>query len=237
LGELEEQTRTQTRGLEQKVLAAIEQMLDLYLSGFQQIGKFTRTDNNRLEQVWVFLTIRAFNSMRWAYYLLESGYFSQSMMLTRTAFEDWLVSMDCIEHSETVEAILGEKGRVPKFSTMANRLEKPLKKEWKDIEGDDGVYGLLSTFSHPRYRAIAVLLDPKSKVFRVGPAYDDDLFLVASNYLLLGLIRMMEFLARLVDPIEPNWTQAAKPILDQSQVCRGEVLARAKARLEARNKQ
>jgi hypothetical protein len=221
LEELEEQTKTQTRRQEGKILTIIEGLLNRYSVCFEQIGQFQRTNDNTVELVWLFLTIRAFNSMRWAYCLLETGYYSQSMMLTRSAFEDWLVCEDCKTHPSTVNAILEEGKRVPNPKTMSDRLEEPLKQKW-----NDEIYGFLSTFTHPRYSGVAVLIDPETKFLRVGPAYEWKLVLVTSHYLLFALILMTEFLIRLVDPIEPSWWLETKTVVDQAQECRQEVFNR-----------
>lgn len=235
LEKFEERIRAEITSSEREVLGVIEDLVNQHLAGFRQIGSFTLTAtltaDNRPLQVWLLLSNRAFNSLRWAYHLLAAGYYSQSMMLTRGAFEDWLVCEDAKEHTETVAALLDRDGRVPTFSAMADRLEKPLRKEWKDTLGDDGIYGLLSTFAHPRYRAIAVLVDPDTLTLRLGPNWDEDLFIVAANYLLLALIRMMEFVIRLV-PQDTAWLVDLKPFMDRAHQCREDLAARAKARLE-----
>ena len=105
--------------------------------------------------------------------------------------------MDCQDHPDTVKAILIKGGRLPKFETMARRLDEPLQKWWGDNSQQiEGTYGLLSTFAHPRYRAIASLIDPERKDLRLGPQYDQSMFLFTYNYLSIALVRMTEFLVR-----------------------------------------
>lgn len=87
--------------------------------------------------------------------MLQNGYYSQSMMLTKSAFEDWLVCEDSKSQPGTITALLDRKGRFPSPSKMAKRLEEPLKGEWIGLPGVDGTYGLLSTFTHPRYQGVA----------------------------------------------------------------------------------
>ena len=114
---------------------------------------------------------------------------------------------------------------------MAATLEEPLKTKWIDIRGQEVLYGFLSTFSHPRWRAISILLDPERKVLSIGPTYDYNLFIVTANYLLHAGMRVMEFLYRLVAPIAPDWIQESQPVLNQAQECRKELLETAKALL------
>ena len=231
LDELEVRVKSEITSRESLVLGVMEDLLNQHLAGFRQIGSFTLTADNQPEEVWVLLTNRAFNSLRWGYHLLQTGYYSQAMMLTRAAFEDWLVCEDAKGHPKTRAALLDRVGRVPNPSVMAARLEKPLREEWKGVVGDDGIYGLLSTFAHPRYRAVAVLVDSETHNLRLGPSWDEDLFIVTANYLLLALIRMMEFVIRVV-PKDTAWLQELKLSMDRAHQCRDELIARAKQRME-----
>lgn len=232
LDEVEERIKAEITENESGVLGVIEDLINQQLAGFRQIGSFTLTADNRPQQVWLLLTTRAFNSLRWAYHLLHTGYYSQAMMLTRGAYEDWLVCEDAKHHAETIAALLDRVDRIPTFSDMAARLEKPLGQEWKGILGDDGIYGLLSTFAHPRYRAVAALVDPETLNLRLGPSWDVDLSIVTANYLLLALIRIMEFVIRLV-PEDTPWLGDLKLFMARAQRCREELAVRAKERLES----
>lgn len=196
--ELEQQVRAHTREQHHGLLGAVESLLNAYLAVFRESGQFHPTDENRKQQVWLLLTGRAFNSLRWAYELVSMGYYTQAMVLTRCVFEDWLVCMDVVEHETTVSAILKAGERLPTFTDMALRSLPPELLEWWQGDGnpDDSVYGLLSTFSHPRYRALASQLVRSTNTLRIGPAYEEDLFLVSFHYLATAARRMTEFLAR-----------------------------------------
>lgn len=234
LDELEEKIKAEIISNEKEVLGVIEGLLNQHLAGFRQIGSFTLADENLPQQVWLLLTNRAFNSLRWSFHLLQTGYYSQSMMLTRAGFEDWLVCEDSKGHPETIDALLNRGGRVPSVSDMAARLEESLLKEWRGVVGDDGIYGLLSTFTHPRYRAVAVMVDPETQYLRLGPSWDEDLFIATANYLLLALIRMMEFVIRLV-PQDTAWLADLNPFMDWSHKCRENLMSRASDRLDLHN--
>jgi hypothetical protein len=144
--ELEEQTKRETREKEREVLALVEDLLNHYISSFKELGYAKVTHCGR-EQVWSALTLQAFKSLRWAYDLLQKGYYSQANTLVRAAFEDWLVCFDSIENAETVESVLYGKKRVLPPRKMADRLPDSLKDDWKGVNGD-GLYGFLSTFAH-----------------------------------------------------------------------------------------
>ena len=196
--ELEQQVRAHTTEEHRDLLAAVENLLNAYLAVIRESGPFHPTDENRKEQVWLLLTARSFNSMRWAYELVSTGYYTQAMVLTRCVFEDWLVCMDAVNHETTVSAILKAGVRLPSFSDMAQRSLPPELLAWWQGEGnnDQSVYGLLSTFAHPRYRSLASQLVRSTNTLRVGPAYEEDLFLVSFHYLATAARRMTEFLAR-----------------------------------------
>jgi len=82
---------------------------------------------------------------------------------------------------------------------MAERLEPDLRDAWLGTDGNDGSYALLSRFAHPNYAGMATLVQQDSGVVNVGPFFDEAMFLVAANYLVLRLIRITEFLVRLVN--------------------------------------
>ena len=193
LEELETKVRGETRQRHGPVLECLEALLNCYLEGFRELDHFTSTEGNEREQVWVFLVTKSFNSMRWAFHLLQHGYYTQALTLIRTVWEDWLVCEDCVNRPDTVIATLGKGGRVPSFKKMADRMEEPLRSDWiGESQGDEGTYGVLSTFAHPRARAIHVIRNPESGVIRLGPNYDERLFLYTSHVLINAGIRMTE---------------------------------------------
>jgi hypothetical protein len=235
LEKLEQGVKRHTIQQHRHWLAALERMFNSYLSVFSQMGSFTNTGNNSREFVWLLLVTKAFNSLRWAYQLLQVGYYGQALTLTRSAYEDWLVCMDCLGHPDTVRAILIKGGRLPKFETMARRLDEPLQNWWGDNSQQiEGTYGLLSTFAHPRYRAIATLIDPERKDLRLGPQYDKTMFLFTYNYLAIAQVRMTEFLVRCaVDTPAGKSENTVTPAVNGVLSCSEQVLEQAEQLLRA----
>ncbi len=228
LEELEEQVKSQTIQQHSEVLDNLENLLNSYLKGFGQLGTFTLTDENQKEQVWLYLVSRAFNSLRWAFNLLQRGYYSQALTLTRSAYEDWLVCMDCRNNPETVEAILSAESYMPKFKAMSKRLEEPLRRGW------DGDYGFLSTFAHPRHRAITVIVNPEFKNLRVGPDYDETMFMITSYYLGTAGLRLGMFLVLLTDLKSPEWAKEVfLPVLENTEACLERIYEESKRLLES----
>ena len=219
--ELETAIREQTAHAETDVLDAMQGMLNHFLPGFRIIGYLDRTEENRREQVWLSLTSRAFNSLRWSFELLSAGYYQQADMLTRSAWEDWLCCEDSKSQSKTVDALLDGKGEisVPKFKEMSDRLPEFLKTEWQHnwVEGEQipGTYGTLSATSHPSRFSVATTMTEAGEL-RVGPAYDEDLFLLTSSSLLRGMIRNLDILNFLVQRVSPDWTKEANVVANKA---------------------
>ena len=204
-------------------------MLNLYLAGFGEISSFIPYEESRLQQVWFLLTVRTFKSLRTAHYLLETGYYSQAMMLIRSAAEDWLYCEDSRKREETIQ-FLDRKGRPPNIRAMSNRLEPHLKEAWQGNDGRRGSYDLLCRFTHPNYVGMATLFAQDSGLVSVGPFFDESLFVVTSNYLLLRLIRTTEFFARLVNP-QSEWLREGKETIDTVDELRTRNATRAEALL------
>ena len=122
LDEVEIKVRDETRRRERDTLSGIERLLNEFLKGFTAIGQFTPTPENRREHVWILIIGRSFNSLRWAYELLQTGYYSQAFALVRSVEEDWLVCKDCDANPQTIDALLDGVSTVPKFKVMARRL-------------------------------------------------------------------------------------------------------------------
>ena len=202
------ETRQQSWKQEGEVLQIIQEVLDLHFSLFRHPFTLELTEDNKLQRVWLALTTSAFHSLRIGYDALESGCYSQCFTLTRVALEDWLVAVDCQSHSETIEALLDSKRRFPAFKRMAKRLPEELKVHWEEIGDNEGNYGFLSTFAHPRQRALQATVNFSGTILIV-PEYDAIWFTLASNLLLEVTLLMLSFVEKLADflgtPASQEW--------------------------------
>ena len=197
--ELEEVTRRRTLEQHESTLLRIGEFLGWYLESLSGVGSFTYTEETQKEYVWLFLLTRSYNSARWANEMLIKGYYSQALTLIRTVWENWLTCEDCEVSPETVQSITTPGGHVPPFRHMAQRLSPEDHALWYEY-GGEGTYGQLSTFAHPRFRALAVLLEPGTNTLRIGPDYDHELFLATALHLVNGMIKMSKFFV----PLNPN---------------------------------
>ena len=190
------ETQAYSEAQEREVLETIQEVIDLHFSLFKNPGQLNHTSDNKLQRAWLALTTSAFHSARVALFALQSGYYTQSFMLTRAVYEAWLVASDCEEHTQTIEALFDSKIRMANFTTMADRLPDNLKGVWY---GDgEGRYGFLSTFAHPRHRAAEDTVSHNG-MLRIVPRYDEIRFALAAHYILGATLLMLEFVEKLAD--------------------------------------
>lgn len=201
LKKVEAQVTSDTAGKHERELDLIERLLNTYLAGLTGLRSFSPP--SELNDAWVRLVTRSFNSMRCAFDLIQRGYYSQAIVLVRSVKEDWLTCMDCRNNPDTLRALVNG-GRMPKPKTMASRLDVHLREQWHCIYHEE------SQFAHASARAIRVLVDPKSHLLRLGGHYDRDLFIAACYSLVPAILRMMEFLAEV---LRPNWQPLGNHVL------------------------
>lgn len=72
-------------------------------------------------------------------------------------------------------------------------------------------YGVLSSISHPRARALRLAFDFDNNRPRIGPGYNEPLFVFTSLYILVGAISIAGFLVRLVSD------ESKEPLMAQMQ--------------------
>lgn len=220
--ESEAEVKSQIGSRHKKELAIIENLLGVFWAGFASMSSSAGPrQGDQLDVGWTLLAVRSFDSLACAYDLLQRGYYSQAMALTRSVDEDWLTCKDCIKNSETLAALLGDgenqQQRMPKYADMARRLDGPYNKEWWD-----SIYGWNSKFAHARYLALRQLLHPTMNGVIVGSYYDSDAFLVSCYLLVTSAIRMaevlMQLLQRVISPVPKTWLKELELVLQQAEV-------------------
>ena len=180
------------------MLQTIQEVIDLHFDLFRHPAELQLSEENQLQQVWLGLTTSAFHSLRISLHALGSGYYAQSFTLTRAAFEAWLTAADCKSHDETVQALLNSEIRAPRLETMAQRLPEEFKVLWRRVGDPEGYYGFLSTFAHPRKRALEATVNVDGTVLSV-PEYIEMRFALAALELLKVSILMLVFVEKLAD--------------------------------------
>ena len=131
------------------------------------LDSLTRNPGNDLQYAWLLLATRSTNSLRCALMLLESGYYSQSLTLVRSAMEDNLTALDCEGHEPTLKALLEGEGDLGKgdltFTRMAQRVSDKFAEDWKYN------YGKLSEYAaHARHISVTHLVDSEKALRLAG---------------------------------------------------------------------
>ena len=208
-------------------LQLVSSLVECILRGFLTMGTFTKSPSNRLQLGWLLLATRSFNSLRSAWLLLAGGYYSQALLLVRSAMEDNLTALDCEGHPETLASLLDAKGELGRgqlrFTAMADRVSATFSAEWRYN------YGKLSDYAaHARHNSVRYLIDPDTQVLRLGAYYDRDLVDGTVDALLYAGIGTADLVAKILgDRAEPwqiecfdallkakNWRDATKRELD-----------------------
>ena len=184
-----------------------EQLINSYLDGFRALPPIS--DSIGLTTVLLLLTTRGFNSLWTSFNLFRKGYYSQSIILTRCALEDWLTGEDCRTNPETLDLLLEGKDefwkREFKFHQMAKRLPEQIADSWKSI------YDSMSSIAHPRTPSLTMLFTP-SKDIRLGAYYDKYHFLKAYQVWLVAVSLLPEALYSIMESEAEDWWQMYSPL-------------------------
>ncbi len=217
---------------------AFNGLLNAYLSAFHAVGQFKVSENNRLQQMLLRSVSRSFNSLHQALNLWTATYYSQSIILARSVLEDWLVCMDALSHEETIDA-LANRERPITFKAMAERSLTAELIEWfygGSTPENEGIYGFLSTFSHPRSRALAVQIDSgqDGNSLRLGPRYNQILATVTYSSITEVAVKMAEFAFRMIPAGKQNevYSSHMSPAMDTAKQRLHEAWVKAKAMLD-----
>ncbi|MDD5486383.1 MAG: hypothetical protein PHW65_02360 [Dehalococcoidales bacterium] len=184
-----------------------ERLLSSYLNGFSTLPPIS--DSIGLRTVLLLLTTRGFNSLWSSFHLFRKGYYSQSIILTRSALEDWLIGEDCRNNPGTLNLLLEGKDefwrREFKFHQMAKRLPEQIAESWKSI------YDSMSSIAHPRTPSLTMLFTP-SKDIRLGPYYDKYHFLKSYQVWLVAVSLLPEALFSVMESEAEDWWQTYSPL-------------------------
>jgi len=210
-GEL--QVKKITRAEKGYELNLVEQLLNCYLAGFRALSKKTGRIS-ALVLAQLLLVVRSFTSLRCAYDLLQKGYYSQAIMLIRSAEEDYLTCRDCEVSKATMDALLDGKGELGKgkltFSEMAKRISPEFHKNWKTN------YGQLSEIAHPRQLAMVIVANLRDKKPYLGGDYNENAFTGTCHQLLRSAVGMTEFVYKLLGDRAAQWEKDIAPAVEEA---------------------
>lgn len=210
LVEFETNVKKTTSASKKAELDTVENLLNQYLAGFRLLHEFKTGKVQRLELAWLLLVVRGFNSLRCAYDLVQKGYYSEAVIMIRSADEDYLTCRHCEINQETVDALLDGKSRISKFRKMAKDISPEFCKSW------DANYGQLSEIAHPRQLAMGMTAKWDENRLNLGGDYIENHFIATCHALLRSAVGMVEFLSKLLGDSFPQWEKESLPAFQEA---------------------
>ena len=210
LVEFETNVKKTTSASKKAELDTVENLLNQYLAGFRLLHEFKTGKVQRLELAWLLLVVRGFNSLRCAYDLVQKGYYSEAVIMIRSADEDYLTCRHCEIKQETVDALLDGKSRISKFRKMAKDISPEFCKSW------DANYGQLSEIAQPRQLAMGMTAKWDENRLNLGGDYIENHFIATCHALLRSAVGMVEFLSKLLGDSFPQWEKESLPAFQEA---------------------
>ena len=189
LEQVELQVKKTTHNRKRHELALIENLLNCYLGAFRALKGFKIGEITQLELAWILLVVRSFNSLRCGYDLLQKGYYSQAIMLIRSAEEDYLTCRHCETNQGTIAALLDGKDKLRKFQDMANDISIEFGENWRIN------YGQLSEICHPRQLAMGMVANWKANKLNLGADHNENHFIATCHALLRSAVGILSSLS------------------------------------------
>ncbi|MBI4304109.1 MAG: hypothetical protein HY665_07220 [Chloroflexi bacterium] len=198
----ESRVRRTTSEKHPKEIELMATVLNIYTTGFNQIGAWERTEKNDIQYARLFLVARSLHSMRSATLLTINGYYAQAMAILRTVTEDWLVGRDCENYQPTLDALLRDKHRFGdkklrlRYKDMAERIGERDKLECEIYDSD---YRFGSRFTHAGRISLAIMRNPSTSQLKVIPEYDQVLFLSCCELMMRNSLLLNELMYRFLE--------------------------------------
>lgn len=215
--EVAERTRAECR----EELELTDAVFTLLSEGFNLLpSPFDGSDKRRL--LIVQLVTLGYNSLRQAQHCLLHGYYTQSVGLSRSAFEAWLNGAYLRPYKDVdLDQWLKYETR-PRPADMrkavASRSQNS-EAEQRFLDNLDSLYHRYSDFSHPSDEAVKVLLtvpDEKRVTLGVGGTYNRPLLLTAVNLFLTPGHLLSTILSYVLADISQEYFDRGKAVADRT---------------------
>lgn len=181
-----------------EVFELVAIMLNIYINGFNLIGKLS-DKNSDTDWAWLFLITRSFYSLRCSVELMKKAYYAQAMSLIRIVTEAYFLCGNCKYDQTIIEAILHNKPNRPDGRTIFNY--KALAKNMDSLVMYEKDYTFECKFSHTSSLSLGIMttrLDTSSRELKPIPVYDEILFIACCELAFKNGLLMTSFLEKLL---------------------------------------
>jgi hypothetical protein len=196
-------------------------MLNLYIHGFNLIGKLD-DKNNDIDWVWLFLTVRSFHSIRCSIELMKKAYYAQAMSLIRMVTEAYFLCGNCENDQTIIDAILHNKPN--KLGGRTIFKYKKLARDMGSLAIYENDYMHECDFTHTSSLSLGIMtteINSTNRELSLVPAYDEILFVDCCELVLRNGLLVASFLEKLLDDVSKEkvnaWRITAKTGVQQIQ--------------------
>ena len=203
------------------VFALITTMLNLYIHGFNLIGKLD-DKNSDTDWVWLFLTVRSFCSIRCSIELVKKAYYAQAVALIRMVTEAYFLCGNCEKDKTIIDAVIHNIPNRPDGRTIFNYKKLAIDMDSLAIYENDYMHEC--NFSHTSSLSLGIMTtetNPTSRELSPVPAYNEILFIDCCELAIRNGLLMASFLEKLLNDLSKekvnDWRIKAKPRVQQIQ--------------------
>jgi hypothetical protein len=204
-----------------EVFELITAMLNLYIHGFNLIGKLDEK-NSDIDWVWLFLTVRSFYSIRCSIELMKKAYYAQAVSLIRMVTESYFLCGNCENDKTITDAVLKNIPNRPDGRTIFNY--KKLAMDMGSLAIYENDYMHECNFSHTSSLSLGIMTtktNSTSRELSPVPDYNEILFIDCCELVFRNGLLMVSFLEKLLNDVSKerlnDWRIEAKPRVKQLQ--------------------
>ena len=152
-----------------EVFELIATMLNLYINGFNLIGRLD-DKNSDTDWFWLFSTTRSFHALRCSVELMQKAYYAQAMSLIRMVTEAYFFCGNCENDKTIIDALLHNIPSSTRFNykDLATNMDALVMYE-KD-------YIFECQFSHTSSLSLGIMttkINSSNRELRLAPVYDE----------------------------------------------------------------
>lgn len=204
-----------------EVFELITAMLNLYIHGFNLIGKLDNR-NSDIDWAWLFLTVRSFYSIRCSIEAMKKAYYAQAVALIKMVTEAYFLCGNCEKDKTIVDAVLHNMPNRPDGRTIFDYRKLAIGMGSLSIYENDYMHEC--NFSHASSLSLGIMTtetDSTSRELSPVPAYNEILFIDCCELAARNGLLMVSFLEKLLNDVSKekvnDWRIEARPRVQQLQ--------------------